>query len=246
MMRCVPLRAAGVALLLAIPLRAGSLESAFRARELIGPDVPTRLVRIENRATGPSRYPAEFHGLVISFADIVWLYTEFDGTQNLSFRRGQVAEDQANLGALLQTVEPGLQVFHDEASATPAQPLPSAPPNGCFVACLARWRELLQSASPPRAARLIACFPPDRPSGHMLLEFRRGRHRYVFDPDLPDRLQRLSREVGDTPLAVASAALHDRWGVAPVRATPVELPTPLVPPARKMIAADSRSAPPQT
>lgn len=235
-----------MALLLAIPLRAGSLESAFRARELIGPGVPTRLVRIENHAAGPSRYPAEFHGLVISVADIVWLYTEFDGTQNLSFRRGRVAEDQANLGALLQAVEPGLQAFRDETDAAPAQPLPSAPPNGCFVACLARWRELLQSANPPRAARLIACFPPNRPSGHMLLEFRRGRHRYVFDPDVPNHLRRLSRDVGDAPLAVASAALSDRWGVAPIRATPVELPAPLVPPARKMIAADSRSAPPPT
>lgn len=219
--------AVGLALFLAAAARAASPDTVLRARALIGPEIPARVVRIENRATGPSRYPSEFYGLVIPFADILWLYTEFDGTQNLSVRRGRLAEDNARLGELLQAVEPGLAGFADVAdpSRAPAGP-PALPPNGCFLACLVRWQQLQREPDPPRRARLIACYPPDETRGHMLLEFWRQGRRYVYDPDRPGQLRRLPRRVGEDALAVAAAVVESRWAVRPVKATPVELPVP--------------------
>ena len=82
------------------------------------------MVRIEIEPAEHSRYPAEFHGLVIAFADILWFYTEYDGTQNLSSRRGQLAADEANLEALLREIHPSMTRFTVETDAPPLHDLP--------------------------------------------------------------------------------------------------------------------------
>ncbi|MES1167772.1 MAG: hypothetical protein ABUL61_01245, partial [Oleiharenicola lentus] len=144
-MKRSPLLATGLGLLLAVPALAGSRESAYRARELIGPEVWSRVVHIENQPGVASRYPGEFYALVVEFADVLWFYTEYDGTQNLSLQRGQVAADKANLGALLRAVDPALQEY--TLAPEVSEPIGEAviPPNGCFLACLVRWREFRQA-----------------------------------------------------------------------------------------------------
>ena len=62
-------RLLALGLLLAATLHAGSRETAFRARAMLGPDVWARVLRIENERPGrDSRYPAEFHGLKVARA----------------------------------------------------------------------------------------------------------------------------------------------------------------------------------
>jgi hypothetical protein len=203
---------------------AGSRESAFRAQELAGPDVWSQVIRIENaEPRETARLPEHFYGLVVVFADIVWLYTEFDGTQNLSPRRGQTTADIANLGELLRAVDPHWVGF--EVATQPPLPaeLPLSPPNSCFPACVAQWQELMRTKRPPKEARLIACYAPGRITGHMLLEFRKGWSRYVYDPERSLQPIRLRWGTGRDSLAVANAILAPRWEVPPARTSTVDL-----------------------
>jgi len=236
-MKVFPSSLVGVMLLVVAPLFAGSRESAFLAQRFLGPDVWSRVVRIESLPVEGSRYPAEFHGLVIAFADILWLYTEYDGTQNLSFRRGQLAADQANLDVLLRAVHPTMIRCTEETAAPAPYELPAALPNACFVACLKHWATLQQAGRAPKQVRLIACFPPDSDVGHMILEYRRGLRRFVFDPDRPDQRIAIPFWISDSPLAIASRALQERWPTPPGRATPVDLELPVGAVSRNFIAA---------
>jgi hypothetical protein len=221
-----------------LPAMADSREAAFRAQRWLGAGVPARVIRLTNDPAVNGR-PAEFHGLVVAFADILWLYTEFDGTQNLSLRRGQVAADEANLLALLQQSVPGVTGWTDDLDPPPALADPVAPlPNGCFIACVARWEKLRRDRDPPVRVRLLACYPPDRRAGHMLLEFERGRARYVFDPAAPAELHRWPARLADDPLAIATATLEPRWRVKPVKVTAVEVPAPPAGPAGPRVAGE--------
>jgi hypothetical protein len=203
---------------------AGSRESAFRAQELAGTGVWSQVIRITNaEPRETARLPEEFHGLVVVFADIVWLYTEFDGTQNLSLRRGQTAADLAHLGELLREADPHWVAFEVETERPPPGGGHATPPNSCFLACVAQWQQLQRAKRPPKEARLIACFAPGRVTGHMLLEFRKGWRRYVYDPENPVDSICLGRGIGRDALAVANAVLAPRWKVAPARTSTIDL-----------------------
>jgi hypothetical protein len=227
---------------------AGSRESAFRAKELAGPGVWSQVIKIKNAApVEASRLPPEFYGLVVVFADIVWLYTEFDGTQNLSLRRGEAAKDLAQLGELLRAVDPDWVGF--EVATRPPLPaeLPLSPPNSCFPACVAQWQELLRAKRPPKEARLIACYAPGRSAGHMLLEFRKGWTRYVFDPERSLRPIRLKWGTSRDPLAVANAVLAARWAIPPARTSTVDIaPVRHAAPPRITATADSLAGQPRS
>lgn len=250
MKRSLP-RAIGVLLLLAclaLPAFAGSRESAFRAQELAGPGVWSRVIKITNAAPAEtSRLPAEFYGLVVVFADIVWLYTEFDGTQNLSSHRGRTAQDVARLGELLREVDPHWVGYEVVTEPPLFAEMPASPPNSCFPACVAQWQKLLRAKRPPKEARLIACFAPGRLSGHMLLEFRKGWSRYVYDPESSQEPIRLKWRTGRDPLAVANAVVAARWGTPPARTAIVEIaPAPRFSPPRITATADSQPAQPRS
>ncbi|MEJ1973063.1 MAG: hypothetical protein WDM96_11570 [Lacunisphaera sp.] len=246
-MKWARLHATGLGLLLAVPALAGSRESAYRAKELIGPGVWSRVVHLENEPVKHGSYPSEFYGLIVEFADVLWFYTEYDGTQNLSRRRGQVAADKANLGELLRAVDPALRQYTIKPDLSEPIGENVIPPNGCFLACLVRWRELRQAEHSPKHARLIACYPPETKAGHMLLEYRRGLRRYIFDPDRPKQLIRLPWFSTDEPLAVAVRVLGERWPELPVRASALDLKPPRHRAALdRLIATDARPAQPRT
>lgn len=250
-MKATPLTSVALLLLLTAPAYAGSRESAFLAHDLLGPEVWSRVVRIENQvpvpdpsaqsASAPAEpYPAEFYGLVIAYADILWFYTEFDGTQNLSSRRGQLAADRARLDDLLREVDPRLLSVTEETERPLRSALPETLPNACFVSCLKHWQALLQAGHPPRQARLIACYPPHSRSGHMILVYRLGMQRFVFDPDRPAQRIIIPFWSADDPLTIASRALRGRWPRPPEKVTTIEINRPNGPEAHNRIAADPR------
>jgi hypothetical protein len=98
---------------------------------------------------------------------------------------------------------------------------------------------LQASGHPPKRVRLIACFPSDIPVGHMIMEYRRGLQRYVFDPDQPDHQIAVPFWVSNDPLKTATRALQSRWKTPPHRVTSVDLgrPAPLGPVSKNLIAS---------
>lgn len=205
-------------------LRAGSRESAFQVRAMLGPELWSRVLRVENDRPGrDSRYPAEFHALVVEFEGILWLYTEFDGTQTLSRYAGRADEDRAGLAALLQAVEPGLVRFEDVTDRPPPALAPGAPPYACFPASVARWTELRRGPNPPERARLLAYYPERQRQGHMVLEYWQDGRRYVFDPAQPATDREISIRLGEDPLRVARVLFRPGDRHRPVRAMHLEL-----------------------
>lgn len=205
-------------------VRANSLESAFQARAMLGPEVWSRVLRIENDQPGRhSRYPAEFHALVVAFEDILWLYTEFDGTQTLSRYAGRLEEDRADLAPLLHAVEPGFARFQDVTDEQPFGVLARPPPYACFPAAVARWQQLRQEPNPPARARLIAYYPERQRQGHVVLEYWRDGRRYVFDSNHSGADREISPRLADDPLKVARALFRPGERNRPVRAMHLDL-----------------------
>jgi len=217
-------RLLALGLLLVASLHAGTRESAFQARALLGPDVWSRVLRLENEKAGRgSRYPAEFHGLVVAFEDRLWLYTEFDGTQTLSLYSGRLAADQADLGPLLRAVEPGLGRFEDVTDRPPPTLPEGLPPFPCFLAAVTRWQQLQREPGPPTRARLLAYYPREERQGHMVLEYWRDGRRYVFDPEQPGADREMSPRLAEDPLKVAQALFRPGDRKRPVRAMQLNL-----------------------
>lgn len=227
-MKLSQLRFVALGLLLAVSLSAGSRETAFQARAMLGPDIWSRVLRIENaRAGRHSRYPAEFHALVVAFQGILWFYTEFDGTQNLSLYAGRLEQDRADLGPLLRAIEPGLKRFEDVTDHRPDSILAaSRPPRACFLASIAHWQQLQRESSPPSRARLLAYYLPAGRQGHMVLEYWREGRRYVFDPERPADERELPVRLTEDPLTVARALFSPWDREVPARVSPLELDVP--------------------
>lgn len=211
-------------LVMVASVQAGSLESAFQARAMLGAGVWSRVLRIENdRSPFDSRYPAVFHGLLVEFQGILWLYTEFDGTQSLSLYAGRSEADRANLAPLLQAVEPGLKRYEDVTDRPPFGILGRPPPFPCFPAAVARWQQLQAGGNPPARARLLAIYPKGHRQGHMVLEYWRDGRRYVFDPEYPAKDREVPAKVGDEPLKVAQALYRHEPRMEPARAMQLRL-----------------------
>ena len=201
----------GLFLLAAAVARADSLASAQLARTLLGPGVWSRVLRIENGRPDPC-HPRQFHGLVFAIEDRLWLYCDTEGTQSLSLYAGRLERDKADLNPLLRAILPGLAHFEEAAGAGPGLPQLHAAtgadlPYGCFIECVARWRELQAGPFPPEEGGLLAYYvdPGGRLRGHTVLVYQQGGRRYFHDPSDRQSERRLPSGVDFTPLQVARA-----------------------------------------
>ena len=184
-----------------------SLDQARVAQALLGPDIWSRLIRIENTATGGA-YPRTLHALVFELAGILWFYTAHDGTQSLSLNHGRLAEEKADFGPLLRDIDPGfgkwsLVELRREAESVARGPLP----NGCFIESVADLRVRLARGERLERPQLLS-FYEDTPlgrRGHTVLVFGRDRQLEVFDPSRPQARLVVANEMGSDALAVARA-----------------------------------------
>ncbi len=199
-----------------------SLAAARQARALLGPDVWSRVVRIENER--PGAYPAEVHATVFAFDGILWFYTGLEGTQSLSLRRGRLERDQADLAPLLAAIDPGfvrheILPEHDGSAGLRDAPLP----HGCFVNSVAALHRLLAGDRPPAGATLLSYYFGEgrRAKGHTVLVYATPDGWFFQDADLGSGPQPLAGMPGEPPALLVAREIQrqgsGRWRVTGAR-----------------------------
>ncbi|MSU48977.1 MAG: hypothetical protein EXS37_07815 [Opitutus sp.] len=212
-------------LILAVPLRAQTaLANAQRAQAMLGPAVWSQIIRVDNEARA-SRYPQTVHALVFELAEILWFYTDADGTQSFSLHRGQLAEEKADFGPLLRGIDPGFRRW-TPITRPPQEPGDGKAPlrNGCFIESFALLRERLSRGASIREPRLLSYYADTASGskGHTVLAFEIAGSIEVFDPIRPGRRSVFPQALGADPLALARAI--EGRSVTKARVIPLELP----------------------
>lgn len=198
-----------LALLCAAPLAADSQDSAWQARDLLGPERWAQVVRVEsNRMLGRSTV---IHALVFELEGRLWFYAEHRGTESLSLEDGRLAQDKADLLPLLRHLDPAVtryQVVPRPAAHFASARLNPALPNGCFIESVAYFQRLVDTGRAPDEARLLAYYGVNGADagGHTILYYERAGRRYFYDPAGAAAPARLADDVHSDPLAIADAA----------------------------------------
>lgn len=203
------IRLLSLLLLFAVTLAAQpALDHARRAQAMLGPDVWSQLIRVENTARR-SPYPRVVHALVFELAGILWFYTATDGTQSFSLHTNALAEEKADFAPLLRDIEPGFTRWTVMAPAG-LEPLAidDAPlPNGCFIESVAALRWQLGTGQRVEHPRLLSYYADTLSGlrGHTVLTYETERGMVVVDPGAPVERVTLSDHASADPLAVARA-----------------------------------------
>jgi hypothetical protein len=215
------LRSSALALLGAATLWAddASLAHARQAQAMLGPEVWSQVIRIDNTARR-SPYPHTLHALVFELEGLLWFYTDTDGTQSFSLKRGRLAEEKADFGPLLRDIERGFTHWSVVSDAPSAARAPRGSlPNGCFIQSVAASRALGAGVD---HLQLLSYYVQTASGlrGHTVLTYEKRGHLGVFDPEEPERAQQFSKTLGRDPLALARAVLGG--AVARARLLPLE------------------------
>ena len=226
-LRVIPLLVA----LLCLAVRADeSLLHARRAQALLGRDVWSRVVRIENRA--PDIYPRTVHALVFEFAGRLWFYCSANGTQSFSVYADRLAADKADFGPLLREIERGFTRWRTlPAAEVAAGPLD----NACFIESIAAARARLAKGGAVAQAQLLTYYVDTGGGrqGHTVLVYRENGALVLFDP--ADPRMDFSFPASQASDALALARAHEGADVAKARFLPV--PAPAEMPRAHLMAA---------
>lgn len=215
-----------------------SLDHARRAQALLGPDIWSRLIRIENGARA-SHYPRTLHALVFELAGLLWFYTAVNGTQSFSLHVGRLAEEKADFGPLLRDIEPGFARWSVVSPGRRPKPAPEGElGNGCFIESVAELRMRLARGERLERPRLLSYYAetPLGRSGHTVLVFGLGDQLEVFDPGRPQARTAFAKELAPDALALARAI----EGAAIVKARYVAIDLAVPPREAEIATADSR------
>jgi hypothetical protein len=190
---------------------ADGLSDAVAARRLLGPDVWSRIARIENApAHGLERrtpYPPTVYALVFEMSDILWFYCDADGTQSLSRRYGSVEADKADPGPLFRAISGKFGPWSwVDNSVDSVEAAAHAPPNACFIECIAELRRRSQLGKQTGLPRIFFVYE-DTPTGrlgHTLLVFQSGYGLSAIDPDFSSTPKQIPARVGTEVRAISS------------------------------------------
>lgn len=214
-----------VLLVTACPATDGSLGHARRAQALLGPEVWSQIIRVENSA--PTRkYPRTLHALVFELAGVLWFYTDADGTQSFSLHRNRLAQEKADFAPLLRDLDRGFERWvtvgpgGEESDATAAA---AELPNGCFIESYAALRRLVARGVPVSEPRLLSYYArtPRRQTGHTVLVYSVNGRLAVVDPLRPETELRFPASFSAEPMELARAIQGPEVGHA------ILLPLPL-------------------
>jgi hypothetical protein len=200
-------------LLLAATLRAGDpLAHARQAQAMLGPETWTQIIRVENTARF-GRYPRIVFALVFELADILWFYTDADGTQSFSLHQGRLAEEKADFGPLLRDIDPGFAHWSVVTNDVPATAKSGGElPNGCLIKSVAALRSRLARGGAVARPSLLSFYvdTPGGRRGHTVLTYEAGGHLEVIDPEQPTRIQRFATALEGDALALARTLSGNR------------------------------------
>lgn len=165
-----------------------SLENARRAQTLLGVDVWSQVIRVENSGS-TARYGRTVHALVFELVGILWFYTDADGTQSFSTHRGRLVQDKADFAPLLLDIDPGFKSWTVvPADLTPRTPSAEPLLNGCFVESVANLRQRLMVGDDVRSPQLLSYYTSGaRAAGHTVLTYQTADGVKVIDPVDPKR-----------------------------------------------------------
>ena len=185
------------------------LSNACRAQAILGDDVWSQVLRIEN--TGSNRkYGHTVHALVFEVAGILWFYHDVEGTQSFSLHRGRLKAEKADFAPLLADIHTG---FTRWRVVPPARRLARAAHgslrNGCFVESVGALRDRVIGGSIAHRARLLSYFlgPARVRRGHTVLTFETDTGVHVIDPVEPSRVRLFPGELAESATALSSALL---------------------------------------
>lgn len=203
-----------------------SLLHARQAQALLGADVWSQVVRIENENRA-SVYPRRTHALVFEFAGILWFYHPANGTQSFSLHRDRLAAEKADFAPLMRDIEPGFvrwaQVARAESVAAPA---PGKLPNGCFIESLVALRDRVEGGVAVEEPKLLSYFVAGGGvGGHTVLTYRAGGELKLVDSVHPGKVFAYPANLARDPVRLARA--HEGTRVAKALLLPVTLPLPL-------------------
>ncbi|MEO7598953.1 MAG: hypothetical protein ABIV50_08470 [Opitutus sp.] len=197
---------ASLLVVFALLARADSLENAQRARAMLGADVWSRVIRIENIAVA-SKYPPMLFAVVFELSGLLWFYTDADGTQSFSLHRHNLAAEKADFAPLLQDIDPGFVrwdvVPADSAVAPPAGA--GGLPNGCLIESFAYVRKLRAAGVDVRNAQLVSFYfdAEGTLAGHTVLAYEGRKGAFLIDPNNPTQPVRVGKRLPSEPLELA-------------------------------------------
>ncbi len=184
-----------------------SLANARRAQAILGPDVWSQVITIENKG-GNARYPRTVHALVFELVGILWFYTDSEGTQSFSTYRGRLDEDKANFAPLLREVSRGFaswKVVADELA--PLAPDAGRLLNGCFIESVANLRHRLLLGDDVTSPKLLSYYAGsgNHVAGHTVLTYETAAGVRVIDPLDPTHPMLYPRELARNAAALGTA-----------------------------------------
>lgn len=199
-----------------------SLDHARKAQALLGPDVWSRVIRVEN-SSKRSLYPAKFHALVFEFNDRLWFYTDTDGTQSFSLYRDHLKEDKQDFYPMLREIDPGFRqhvILEQVWVEKPGVPLL----NGCFIESLSMARDLDPAEAVIRAGLLSTYVGEGKNRvGHTVLAYETEEGVYVRDPVEPGVRRWIARTFPAHEKTLAEAVFTRLGRISAAKLIPVSI-----------------------
>jgi hypothetical protein len=192
-----------------------TLLHARRAQALLGSEVWSRVIRIENDKPS-AKHPRIVHGLIFELADILWFFNSAEGTQSFSLHRNRLAEEKANFAPLLRDVYPGFNRWTvlDDTAEVPGSG--DKLPNGCFIHSVVALRDRLLAGGEAVRPHLLSYYIDTRAglNGHTVLAYEangrvevidatRTNGRFNFPATLARDALKLARAIEGTRVAAA-------------------------------------------
>ena len=209
----------------ATALRAdSSLDHAREAQALLGPDVWSEVIRIENDSPS-ARYTRVVYALVFELADILWFYTDSEGTQSFSLYKGRLAEDKANFTPLLAALDPGFHHWRVVPGAVAAPARGGPLPNGCLIESVVALRDRLLRGGEAVHPQLLSYYVETRNGlhGHTVLAYEAGGKIEVIDAARSSKRFTFPVAMGGDALRLARGVQGS--AVAKARMLPVDWPS---------------------
>jgi hypothetical protein len=203
-----------------------SLAHVRNAQALLGPEVWSQVVRIENKKPS-ARHRRVVHALVFELAQILWLYEPSEGTQSFSLHKGRLAEEKADFAPLLRAIDPGFTRWSVVADSAAADENDGTVPNGCFIRSVVALRDRVLAGGEAVRPHLLSYYidTSTGQQGHTVLAYETAGRVEVVDATQGGRRYNLPATLALDALKLARAMEGNR--VAAARFLPL---SPLVSP----------------